>query len=107
MLTCFNLRDGVTIDEFRAALNAFHEHLVEGAFVHATGPVGQRQRHEVMDTDDERDHEYFFIMTFRDRAQCDRAVEYIYRHDEPAESIHHRVYEKIADPVFICWEDVE
>jgi hypothetical protein len=59
-----------------------------------------------MDTDRERNHEYFFIMSFRDRAQCDRAVDYIYRHAEPAEPIHKAVYLSIVDPIFICWEDL-
>jgi len=72
----------------------------------STGPIGRRHRHEVMDTDSERDHEYFFIISFRDRAQCDRAVDHIYRHTEPAESIHKAVYSSIADPIFICWEDL-
>jgi hypothetical protein len=59
-----------------------------------------------MDTDDERDHEYFFITSFRDRAQCDLAVEHIYLHSEPADTRHKTVYAKVMDPVFICWEDV-
>jgi len=59
-----------------------------------------------MDTDGERNHEYFFITTFRDRAQCDQAVDYILPHEEPGEAIHKAVYSKVADPVFICWEDL-
>jgi hypothetical protein len=59
-----------------------------------------------MDTDSERDHEYFFIMSFRDRAQCDRTAEHIYAHEEPGDSIHKSVFSKIRDEVFICWEDV-
>ena len=60
-----------------------------------------------MDTDDERDHEYFFIMSFRDREQCDQAVELIKSFEEPDTSIHKAVYANISDAVFICWEDIE
>ena len=106
MLSCFDLRSGVTIDEFRQSLDALTKHLQDIDLVHSTGPVGRRQRHPIMDTDSERDHEYFFIMSFRDRAQCDRAVDYIQPRQEPGNSIHEAVYSKIAEPVFICWEDL-
>jgi hypothetical protein len=106
MLTCFDLQPGLEIDEFRRALDGFSAHMQERELVHSTGPIGRRQRHPVMDTDSERNHEYFFVMSFRDRAQCDRAVEYIYAHEEPAESIHTGVYTKVMDPIFICWEDL-
>lgn len=106
MLTCFNLVPETTINQFRRALVNFTEHMTGIDLVDSMSPIGRRQRHEVMDTDSERDHEYFFIMSFRDRAQCDRAVEYIYRHEEPAESIHKAVYSSVADPIFICWEDL-
>lgn len=59
-----------------------------------------------MDTDSERDHQYFFIMSFRDRAQCDRSVEQILLHKEPGASIHQAVYSKVKDEIFICWEDL-
>jgi len=106
MLTCFNLKSGITIDEFRQSLAEFTQHLQKIDLVHSTGPVGRRQRDTIMDTDDERDHEFFFITSFRDRAQCDRAVEYILPHEEPGESSHKAVYSKVQDPVFICWQDL-
>ena len=94
------------MDGFRQSLTDFTAHLGEIELVHSTGPIGRRQRHEVMDTDSERDHEYYFITSFRDRPQCDRSVEYILRHTEPAESIHRAVYSSVKDPIFICWEDL-
>ncbi len=106
MLACFNLKPEVTIDEFRQSVANFTNHLKDIELVHSTDPIGRRQRHPIMDTDSERDHEYFFIMSFQDRAQCDRAVEYILPHDEPGESIHEAVYSKVKDPIFICWEDL-
>ncbi len=106
MLTFFDLKPGKSIDEFRQSLAEFTAHLSEIDLVQSTGPIGRRQRHEVMDTDDERDHEYYFTLSFRDRAQCDRAVEHILRNEEPAESIHNAVYSSVEDPIFTCWEDL-
>jgi hypothetical protein len=106
MLSCFDLKPEISMDGFRQSLADFTAHLREIDLVHSTGPIGRRQRHKIMDTDSERDHEYYFITSFRDRAQCDRAVEYILRHDEPVESIHKAVYSSVKDPVFICWEDL-
>ena len=106
MLTCFNLKPEITIDDFRQAIANFTAHLVNNDLVQSTGPIGRRQRHPVMDTDSERDHEYYFIMSFRDRAQCDRAVAYILPHEEPGESIHEAVYSSVKKPIFICWEDL-
>lgn len=106
MLSCFNLEQGSSIDEFRRSVADLTSHLQGLDLVQSTGPIGRRQRDTIMDTDSERDHEYFFIMSFRDRAQCDRAVEYILPHDEPGDSIHRAVYANVRNPVFICWEDL-
>ena len=75
--------------------------------LHARSPIGRRRRHPVMDTDKERDHEFFFIMTFENREQCDRSVDYILPHDQPGDASHKTMYLKVADPIFICWEDIE
>jgi len=107
MLSCINLKPDVSIDEFRDAVAEMTALLQRSDLLHATGPIGRRQRHPVMDTDAERDHEYFFIMSFTDRAQCDRAVEKIYKHEDPQDEIHKSVYARISNPVFICWEDLD
>ena len=106
MLTCFNIGSPTTVDEFGTRLAEFSSHMRGLGILESTGPVGRRQRHPVMDTDNERDHEYFFIMSFADREQCDKAVEQIQSQEEPGDAIHKRVYSSIRDPVFICWEDI-
>ena len=106
MLSCFNLKPGVTTEVFQLSLAAFDEHMKSIGLVQANGCIGRRHRHPVMDTDNERDHEYFFVMTFRDQAQCDRSVEHVYAGEEPGFSIHHEVWQKVDDPIFICWEDI-
>jgi len=106
MLTAFKLAKGATIDEFTDALDVLSEHLVAEDLIVTTGPVGRRQRDTIMDTDDARNHEYFFLMSFRDRAHCDRAVEEMYGKREPTETLHHAAYRLIDDPVFTCWQDL-
>jgi hypothetical protein len=106
MLTCFNLKPEFTLDDFRRSLTDFTKHMQENDLVHSSGSIGRRQSDTIMDTDNERDHEYFFIMSFRDRAQCDRAVGYLLPHEEPGESSHKEVYAKVRDQIFICWDDL-
>lgn len=107
MLTCFNLKDGETIEGFRDAYAGFVAHMRQIGLVEGTGPIGERQKDTSMDTDDERDHAYFVIMSFRDRAQVDRALSLLYRHENPSDSAHARVHSKIRDQIFICWQDLE
>lgn len=106
MLTCFNLKPGVTLDNFRRSVAVYEDHMKELRLVQTMGPIGQRQSDTIMDTDRERDHQYFFMTSFLDRAQCDRSVEHILRREEPAQSIHRDVYSKVTDQVFICWQDL-
>ena len=84
----------------------YEQHLKERDLVQSMGPIGQWQRDTIMDTDDERDHQYFFISSFQNRTQCDRAVNYILLHEEPGDSIHKAVYAKVRNQVSICWEDL-
>ncbi len=106
MLTCFNLKQGVSMREFEAALTRFSNHMQEADLVQSTGPIGERQNDTPMDTDAERDHRYFFFTTFRDRAQCDDAYAYLKKHEEPGVSIHHTIYSRVENPIFICWQDL-
>ena len=106
MLTCFNLKPGVSIEEFSQSMDLFDTHMKEKGLSLSMGPIGERQSDTIMDTDDERDHQFFFISTFEDRAQCDLAVDYILKHEEPGDSIHTVMYAKIQNPVFICWQDL-
>jgi hypothetical protein len=107
MLTCFNLKDGIEIAEFKANYSDLVSYMQSMGMVENTGPIGRRQSDTPMDSDSERDHKYFVIMSFRDRAQVDRAYAHLAPHEEPAETIHHAVYSKAQNPIFICWEDLE
>ncbi len=105
MLTCFDLRAGIELGDFRRALANYTAHLQELDLVDGHSPIGRRQSDTILDTDSERNHQYFITMTFRDRAQADAAVGYIKSHTEPGQSIHHTVYSKVQDQIFICWQD--
>lgn len=107
MLTCFNLADEFSLDDFDASLRRFSNDLIDQALLASTGPVGRRVHHPVMDTDNERDHEYFFVMCFSDRAQCDEAVSRFQAGHPDVEPDHVTLQSMVRDPVFICWEDVQ
>ncbi len=107
MLTCFDLEPDVEIGAFRAAYSDFVAYMQGIDLVARTGPIGQRQSDTPMDTDGERDHEYFVIMSFRDRAQVDAAYAQFLLHQGPTKSVHNAVQSMMQKPIFICWQDIE
>ena len=104
MLSCFDLKPGEEIADFQAAYLVFVEEMKRLGLVESSGEIGQRQNDTPMDTDDERDHDYFVVMTFRDRAQSDAAYAHIMRHVGPGDAAHDQVYSRVENPVFICWQ---
>ena len=105
MQSCFDLREGIGADAFSEALADFDQHLRNLGLVVRTDPLGQRVRHPVMDTDEVRDQTWCFLMTFRDRGQCDRAVAHFQSGDATTDRLHGAVHGKIENHVFYCWED--
>lgn len=106
MLSCFNLQPGEDIDSFNSNYISFVDEMKRIELVESSGAIGRRQSDTPMDTDGERDHEFFVIMSFRDRAQVDAAYAHIEKHFGPADAAHDEVYSKVIDPVFICWQDL-
>jgi uncharacterized protein YrzB (UPF0473 family) len=106
MLTCFDLKPGILLEEFKQSLEGYTAHMHELDLVENNGPIGLRQSDTIMDTDDERKQEYFVLMNFRDREQSDNAVDYIKLHQEPGDTIHKGVYSKVQNQIFICWQDI-
>jgi hypothetical protein len=105
MLTCFNLKPGMELSAVQAAVDAATAHMQELDLVVSNSPIGLRQSGTPMDTDGERNHQYFTTTTFRDRAQVDASYDYIKAHTEPGFTIHNAVHSKVQDAIFICWED--
>jgi hypothetical protein len=106
MLSCFDLKPGIDIDVFQSAYCAFAEKMKQIGLVESTGPIGARQSDTPMDTDNERKQQYFVVMSFRDRSQVDAAYAHILKHIEPGDATHDEVYTRVANPVFICWQDL-
>ena len=104
MLSAFNLDASTDVEDFRKAVEALDAHLKDLGLIESTGPLGRRVTDTILDTDDERGQEYFFINTFKDRAQSDRAIAYVQETDDPR---HKAVYAQVSDPVFTCWEDID
>ena len=104
MLTCFKLKSADDLAGFQDDLQTYGAHLRDRDLLVEIGPIGERQSNTILDTDD-RDHTHFMIMTFKDRAQSDAAVKYIFSGEDPADTLHRAVYKNIVDPVFMCWQD--
>ena len=107
MLTCFDIKPGKTLDAFQQALDSFTDHMRSLDLVESRGPIGLRQSNTILDTDEERTQQYFMLMHFKDKAQSDRAVDYIYTFQQPGDTIHRNVYADTDNMIFICWEDID
>lgn len=103
MLSSFDLDENVSIPEFQETLLAFSAHMKKQGLLLTIGPLGRRSSDTPMDTDDERGQQFFFIMSFRDRDQCDAAYDYV---DTELPS-HNSVITKVKNALFTCWEDVD
>jgi len=101
----FDLAPGVSLDDYKAALQDFTKFMQSKNLLVETGPVLERYRHPIMDTDDGRKHRYFFVMSFSDRAQCDAAVQHILSADPAVNAAHRAVHQDIISPIFSCWTD--
>jgi len=99
------IKNHTDLAELRAAFADFTMHLQGRDLVENSSPIGVRQSDSILDTDTERAHQYFSIMSFRDRLQADAAVQYITLNGTSADSTHHITYSMVDDPVFNCWQD--
>ena len=106
MLSCFNLDNETPTHAFQASLTAFKHYMQEQDLLSSVGQLGRRCRDTPMDTDAERDLEYYFVMTFRDRRQCDAAYDFI-DNDSASHTSHTEVISSVKNAVFICWEDIQ
>ena len=105
MHTSFDLSPDVKIDDYRTTLQQFSALMKANGLIVQTGPVMERCRHPIMDTDEQRSHQYFFVMSFTDRDQCDAAVQHIQAAQPDSDPVHRAVYIDIINPIFSCWVD--
>lgn len=105
MLSCFDLDEDTTVDEFQKSLADFSVYMREHERLQSVGKLGLRCSDTPMDTDDSRALDYYFIMSFRDKAQCDAAYAFIDT-DSATHTSHTDVISKVRNAIFICWEDI-
>lgn len=105
MLSCFNLREGIDVETFRTLYAEFVATMEQSEMILSAGPLGRRERDTPMDTDEDRDHAFFSLMTFADRAQLDASYAYILERSAPGRAVHDGMFRWVKDPIFICWRD--
>ena len=103
--TSFDLAADVGIDEYRARLERFSAAMKKNGLIVETGPVMERCRHPIMDTDEHRGHQYFFVISFTDREQCDAAIRTIQGAHAESGAVHRALFDDIIRPIFSCWAD--
>lgn len=105
MLSFFDLADDIEIGTFEISLASFNEHLVGVGLLHSQGNIGRRCSNTPMHTDEERTQGWYFESVFIDKAQCDRAYEYVSKGEEPCATLHKAVVSKMHNGIFSCWDD--
>lgn len=101
----FDLAEGVSLEDYKTALAEFTAAMKSRNLIVDTGPVLERCRHPIMDTDDDRGHRYIFVISFTDLDQCNAAVEHIQAADSACDPAHRALYGNIIGPIFSCWAD--
>ncbi|MFK7733296.1 MAG: hypothetical protein AB8B48_16875 [Pseudomonadales bacterium] len=107
MLSSFNLRDGETVETCQTAIQEFGRHMHQQQMLVSVGPLGMRVANTPMDTDDDRQLNYYFLSYFESREQSDHAYKLIQQGVEPSVSIHRAMISKVRDAVFTCWNEIE
>ena len=105
MLSSFDLKPGEDFAIFQSDYTDFVADLRAAGIIEGAGPLGARVSDTPMDTDDERDHSYYSVLSFRDRAQLDAAYAHIEAHRRPGTDTHLKMYRRVTNSIFLCWED--
>ncbi len=107
MLSSFDLKPGEDFAVFAQAYETFLQDLRAADMIVDAGPLGRRVEATPMDTDTERTQCYFSVMSFRDRAQLDAAYAHIDTRARPGTETHLKMYRRLTNTVFLCWEDTD
>ena len=105
MLSAFVLRPGADEAAFADAYGTFVRELYEAGLIVDARPMGRRVSDTPMDTDEERHHQFFTILTFRDRAHMDAAYAHIEARMKAVPGEHAAMYARTANSIFTCWQD--
>ena len=105
MLSSFDLNTNEDWDIFASDYDNFINTLKSTDIILGSDPLGHRVDDTPMDTDIERRQRCFSVIHFRDRAQLDSAYAHIKANTQPGTAIHLRMYRRLTNAVFLCWED--
>ncbi|MEM6679205.1 MAG: DUF6614 family protein [Pseudomonadota bacterium] len=105
MHSVFDLKPQVSPACFEAAWDALIAHLMAADLVVSGSALSERRSSSPLDTDEDRGHSFFIVMTFRDKAQSDAAYAAIEAHVEPTAHLHVTVLGMVTEAIFTCWED--
>jgi hypothetical protein len=107
MLSKFDLKTGIELDEFEQDYLRFIDTIRTLGFIKSAGPIGRRIKDTPMDTAGDDEPEFYSIMSFKDRERLDAAYSYLL---DPAlpdkdKATHHKIHKAVTNSVFICWQD--
>ena len=105
MLSSFDLNTNEDWNIFASDFDNFINTLKSTGIILGSDPLGHRVDDTPMDTDIERRQRCFSVIHFRDRAQLDSAYAHIQANTQPGTAIHLRMYRRLTNAVFLCWED--
>ena len=69
-------------------------------------PVGRRAQDSGLDTNEQLSQQYFAVMHFRDKAQSERAWDWIMSQSETTDQLHRRMWAQARNMTFFAWEDL-
>ena len=107
MLSRFDLKPGISAEEFKASYALMLDQLRDLDLVETSGPVGERVSDTPMDTDASNAPRFYVLMSFRDRAQLDASYDYLSGGGADREHIrgHLTMHRKTTNQTFTCWSD--
>ncbi len=105
MLSSFEIKPSEDEAAFKTIYAEFVEDLIKDDLIASSSPIGTRVSDTPMDTDDDRAHTHFSVMSFRDRTQLNHAYAYMLHRRATATDSHHGMYTRITNSVFLCWQD--
>jgi len=107
MLSAFDLKPGIELAMFRSRYADFMSAMCEAGLVESAGPLQLRVSNTPMDTNEAWTHQFFTLMTFRDREQLDASYDVIAGRTGAGFAEHIDVRRWVKNPVFTCWAEVD
>jgi len=104
LLNVVKLKPSVSAETFAETIRRLSASLEQQQLLAATGPIGKRFPHPIMDTD-EANLDTFFIMSFESKAQLEEAVAHMTGTKDLSSETHRQLWGQLDSYRFTCWED--